>query len=119
MSKKPLPNYLRAERKRWALYQKPISRLLGRKDHSYIGRIERGKKLPDLKAACALEVIYGKPLKELLRGIYGLVEEEVVTCAYRLRESVKHRTDEAGKRQAAFYTNLFDRVVKRLKDDEQ
>jgi len=79
-----LPNYLRTHRKRLTLSQEEVALLLG------IGGMDKGIKVcrdencvrePSLQIGLAYEVIYGKPVRELFRGIYEQVERKVAERA--------------------------------------
>lgn len=71
-----LPHYLRNERRRNALTQADIAALLAVPWKQRVGWYERGK-LPPIETALAFEVIFGKPLSELLGGTYDRIVSEV------------------------------------------
>ena len=82
-----LPNYLRSNRKRFALDQDEVAFLLGVKSSDIPSRHERFVRGPSLSAALAYEVIYQKPLRELFAGLYSAIEKDVSDRANILLEN--------------------------------
>jgi len=74
---KKLNNYLHTYRRRTALSQKDVARLLGSDRGGRISRYEHGRRLPELLTAPAFEVLLGVPLRELFAGLYDQVEQEL------------------------------------------
>jgi transcriptional regulator with XRE-family HTH domain len=64
-------------RKRAGYPQKRVAILLGNRSLSVISEYEKGRKLPSLRAALKLELVYQTPLAELFPALYGEVAEEV------------------------------------------
>lgn len=89
MTSTPLPNYLRANRKRLALSQDEVAFLLGIQSGAKVCRNERFVHVPSLETAFAYEVIFQKPARELFGGLYQQIEQEVSARAKMLA----HRTD--------------------------
>jgi hypothetical protein len=77
----PLPNYLRAHRKRSAFSQDEIAFLLGARSGGKICRYERFLRLPPLEAALAYEIIFRRPARDLFSGLYQRIEEQVAARA--------------------------------------
>jgi hypothetical protein len=92
-----LPNYLRSNRKRFALEQDEVAFLLGVKSSDIPSRHERFVRGPSLPAALAYEVIYQKPLRELFAGLYEGIEQGVADRAKVLLERTGESNDD--KRQ--------------------
>ena len=86
-------NYLRRERRSWALRQKDLAALLGVKSTTHVSRLERSKSLPSIRTAIALEVILGLPPERFLPGLYDLVEEDVMARAAKMHERLADRVD--------------------------
>lgn len=84
MSSRPMPNYLRSNRKRLALSQKDLTFLLGAEDGAKVCRYERFIRNPGLQAALAFEAVFQRPIRELFAGLYQKVEREVANRAKRL-----------------------------------
>ena len=75
-----LPNYLRTNRKQFALSQEEVAFLLGMKGLDKGGKISRDEsysRVPTLEFALAYEAIYGKPIRELFAGLYEQIAPEV------------------------------------------
>src|SRR5215213_5470811 len=94
-------NRLTLIRTKKALGQKQVALLLGHRTADQISRYERGAKLPSLKTALKLAIIYNLPVRVLLYDYYNLCVDEL-----RKREKVlkatesgfslaNHETDEA------------------------
>jgi transcriptional regulator with XRE-family HTH domain len=63
-------NHLALIRKKNTFSQKQISTLLGHQTSDQISRYERGAKLPGLKSALKLSLIYRIPIQVLFYGYY-------------------------------------------------
>ncbi len=77
MSPSPLPNYLRAHRKRTGLSQKEVSFLVGSDSEARISRHERRKQTPALRTLLAYEILFGTPIRELYSGVAWEVEKSL------------------------------------------
>lgn len=111
MAARPLPNYLRTHRKRWALSQKQLVHLLGFETCSPVSKYERNLTLPSLKTALACELVFGEPARALFPGAYREVEEEVMRRALVLYERVEHRSDLKGLRQHELIMDMLARAT--------
>ena len=72
-----LHNYLRAHRKRAGLTQREVAFLLGLKASGPISELEKRHRLPLLRTALALEVIFGVSAGELFPGMRQTVNADV------------------------------------------
>lgn len=70
-------NHLALIRKKKAIAQKQIATLLGHKTNDQISRYELGAKLPTLKTALKLGIIYNLPLQTLFYGYYEICQKEI------------------------------------------
>lgn len=70
-------NRLFLVRSKNALRQKQVALLLGHHTNDQISRYERGTKLPSLKTAFKLGIIYQLPLRVLLNGYYEACLKEI------------------------------------------
>src|SRR5882724_13255197 len=77
MASHRLENYLRTYRRKSGLTQREVAFLLGRKDGAQLSRYEKRRRLPPLRAALALEVIFKVPLAELFAGVREGVDQEI------------------------------------------
>lgn len=84
MPSSPLPNYLRANRKRLALSQQDVAFLLGTQSGAKVSRYENFERVPSLETALACEAIFQKPARELFSGLYQTVEAQVAARAKAL-----------------------------------
>ena len=64
-------------RKKIGLEQKQVALILGHKTTNQISRYERGTKLPNLKTAFKLGIIYRLPVHVLLYGFYADCLKEI------------------------------------------
>lgn len=109
MKRKVPLNYVRTERRRWALTQKEVADLLGIENRACISRIEQGERIPSLESALALEVLFGEPPKLLFPHIYAETEEALMVRAAALHESLIHSTKAREKRKR----DLLELALKR------
>jgi transcriptional regulator with XRE-family HTH domain len=94
-----LAHYLRAERRSAALTQPDIAALLGTRWKQRVAWYERGK-LPPIEVALALEVIFGKPVSELLGGTYDRIAADIRERARELLARPQEReTSRRARRQ--------------------
>jgi len=70
-------NRLFLVRNKNSLGQKQVAMLLGHKTTDQISRYERGTKLPSLKTAFKLGIIYHLPIRSLLDGYYEACLKEL------------------------------------------
>ena len=70
-------NNLALSRKKNALEQKQIARILGQKTVNQISRYERGLEIPNLKNALKLQIIYRLPIHILFYGCYESCLKEI------------------------------------------
>ncbi len=84
-----LSNYLRTYRKRIGLSQEEVAFLLGWKSAAHLSRYENFARIPSLRAALALEIIFQTATKELFAGEYQNVEAAVCRRAKLLANRLK------------------------------
>jgi transcriptional regulator with XRE-family HTH domain len=117
MAARPLPNYLRTHRKRWALSQKQFAELLGFDAHQHLSKYELNERLPGLKTALACEIIFGVPVKTLFAGLHREIEEEVMRRAHALYQRVEHADDPKGIRHHDLVMDMLARAISQPKLD--
>ncbi len=93
----PLANRLWIARKRAELPQKWVAALLGHRSLSKICEYERGRKLPGLRTALKLSVIYQTPVAELFPGVHAELSREIGAVKarhpqFRMREAERKGT---------------------------
>lgn len=111
MKEKVPLNYVRTQRRRWALTQKEVAGLLGIEDHACISRIEQGERIPSLESALALEVLFGEPPKLLFPHIYAETEEALMVRAAALHESFIHSIKPREKRKRELLELALQRAI--------
>ena len=79
----PAANRLWIARKRAGLPQKGVATLLGHHSLSKVSEYECGRKLPGLRTALKLELIYQTPLAELFPGLHTELLHEIVSAKER------------------------------------
>lgn len=97
-----LPNYLRTNRKQFALSQEEVAFLLGLNGLDKGGKVSRDEnysRVPTLEYALAYEAIYGKPIRELFAGLYEEVAQKVSSRA-KILSHRKHGTPDPKRQQA-------------------
>ena len=92
-----IPHYLRRYRLRAALTQKEMAHLLGCQSPATVCQYEARKREPDLRTAFAYQVVFGVPLEELFPGIFGQVEEDVISRADRLAKQLADANGNAAR----------------------
>jgi len=106
-------NYLRAHRKRAALSEEELARLLGGVTASLVCRLEGGTREPTGKFMLGCEVVFGVAPRDMFPGRYGGVEESVMRRAARLSAALEGKVDavSASKRR------LLEDMIKRARDN--
>lgn len=108
--KNPRPhNYVRTERRRWALTQREMASLLGFESRASVSRIELGKYDPDLETALALEVLFGVAPRIMFPQVFGEIEEQVMCQAVLLYEA----TEKSSKPRERRKRELLELAVRR------
>jgi len=97
-------------RKRNALTQYEVARLLGCKNGSKVSRYERGERLPTLETLIAYEVLFKVPWRDLLSGEYNHVHRQVQERAKVLSREVDARNPwtPALQRKFDFLTTIIN-----------
>lgn len=72
--------FVRAQRKRWALSQNELARLLNRSP-ARLSRYESGEDPPDLETVLGLQVVFGTAPRRLFPSLYSSAEEAVMRRA--------------------------------------
>lgn len=71
------PNQLALFRKRVGLSQAQVAALVWCKHHKQIARYERAERIPSLRRAIGLAVVYDVPFEELFASLFARVREDV------------------------------------------
>lgn len=70
-------NRLLLFRRRKAYGRKQVAQLLGHRSVNQLSRVERGDKIPTLRVALKLAIIYDIPVREMLDGYFKVCLREV------------------------------------------
>jgi transcriptional regulator with XRE-family HTH domain len=110
MSTKQLPSYWRTYRKRNALTQRELARLLGSSYGSKVSRYERAARLPTLDTLIAYEILFKVPWRELLPGEYNRVYKQIRERAQALSRDIDAKTPwtPALQRKFDFIANIIN-----------
>ncbi len=92
----PIANRLWIARQRAGFPQKWVAALLGHRSTSKISEYERGRKLPGLRTALKLSVIYQTPVAKLFPRLHAQLSREIESAKarhpqLRLREAERQR----------------------------
>ena len=77
-NKRIFSNQLVSVRRRLLLQQKQVAKLLGHKKAESLSRYESGTKIPSLKTALKLAIIYDVPLSVMLDGYFEACRAEIL-----------------------------------------
>jgi transcriptional regulator with XRE-family HTH domain len=89
-----LKNYLRSHRRRVGLSQSEVAFLLGTYEGGRVSRYEKGHRIPTLRTALAIAVVFGASLGNLFSGIQTGVDDEVLSRIKQLRARLEKRRKE-------------------------
>src|SRR4051812_18817059 len=98
MASHKLPNYIRHHRKRLGLSQDDVAFLLGWSGSAQTSRYEHFCRIPTLRTALALSVIFQAPIHELFSGEKHEVEDAVSKRAQVMVEQLQQKNP--GRRSA-------------------
>lgn len=111
-------NYLRTHRRKWALTQKEIAFLLGRKSSTQVSRLEQGKRIPNMDIVLACEVLFGLMPRSVFPKLYTDIEEAVLARASALYERLDKKTSRVAMRKKEFLSAALKRAITRLNEIE-
>jgi transcriptional regulator with XRE-family HTH domain len=97
MASGKLTNYLRAHRKRAGLTQRELAFLLGVKARGPVSELEKRHRMPLLRTALALAVIFDVPVEELFSGMRQSVASDISARLEKLGSELAPKVD-ANKR---------------------
>ncbi len=100
-------NHLFIVRKKNGLGQKQIAALLGHKTIDQISRYERGARLPSLKTALKLQIIYHLPINALFQGYYNKCFDEIENQAKTSSDNANFVLDSTAKTEICTYLELL------------
>lgn len=127
---KTISRSLAVWRKRLGYEQKQIAILLGHETKHQISRYENGQRVPDLKAAIKLAILYGLPIQVLFDGYFRRCTKELKARLKKFDVTIKADLD-TSQDYCSFLENIdsipidgrsFDKVrhhIKILIDERQ
>jgi transcriptional regulator with XRE-family HTH domain len=80
-----MTNRLRMYRKRMGFTQKQAAEILGYRTRSRVAELERGRRLPSLKTALRLEIVYRIPVAFLYPDLYAHLKRPLRAREEKLR----------------------------------
>lgn len=105
--------YLETHRRRWGLSQEELASLLGQRSSSAVSRCETLQRIPNLRIALQLELIFGVTPQDLFPALYRDAEDAVMRQAKTLHETLEGRTDAKSQEKLA----LLSLIIERAKGD--
>ncbi len=91
MASRKLPNYIRHHRKRFGLSQEDVAFLLSWKGSAQTSRYEHFYRIPTLRTALALSLIFQAPIYELFSGEKQEVQDVVSKRAQLLEAQLQKK----------------------------
>ncbi len=92
-------NIVRGHRNEGALCSDELATLIGIKSHTSISQYESGDTRPSLEHAFALQIVFGKEVRELFPGLFEGVEEGVMIRAREFLVLLEGLTDPWSRRK--------------------
>lgn len=115
MASRKLPNYIRHHRKRLGLSQEDVAFLLGWNGSAQTSRYEHFCRIPTLRTALALSVIFQAPIHELFSGEKQEVRQAVSKRAQVLdRQLQLKKPGRSSARKLIFLKSIIDPESNRL-----
>lgn len=103
-------NLLLSERKKCALHQSEVGRLLGVSGDA-IGNYELGERTPALIIALGFEILYGKAVASFFPETVLDVAERIVDGANALSARLEGRSDRQSLSKQEYLASLADRLI--------
>jgi transcriptional regulator with XRE-family HTH domain len=107
-------SYIRTHRRKWALTQKELAFLLGRKSSTHVSKLEQAKRTPTVDIIIACEIIFGMSSGQLLPKLYEEVEGDVMARAAELYEKIDGKKSRAAARKKELLSAVLNRAITRL-----
>ena len=111
-------SHFRLVRRKWALTQAELARLVGWKDIRHLSRVERDLRIPSIRALIKYEVLFGTPMRELLPKLYAEVEEEIIREAREMFDQLKGSRSQAGARKRELLVLALKRAIIRTQQQD-
>jgi len=105
----PHLTHVRRTRRRWALSQAELARLIG-STQSVVSRLEAGSVVPDLALAFRLQAVFGSSPRALFPELYGQAEEIAMANGAALDAKLGTRADYAAGQQRRLLASMIHRA---------
>ena len=112
----PVHSYLRAHRRKWALTQKELAFLFGRKSSTHVSRLEKHKRMPAIEIVLACEILFDTTPRALYPKLYADIEERVLARASKLYERLERETNYTAVRKKELLSVALKRAITRLNE---
>jgi DNA-binding XRE family transcriptional regulator len=99
-------NYVRTFRQRHALSEDELAFLINQRSHTFVSRIEVGRRAANLAGALALQVLFRQPPHQMFPGLYEAVEELVMQRAKEILDRLESKTDPRSNAKRKFLERL-------------
>lgn len=86
-------NYVRAFRQKHGLTARELTFLLGHRSHTVLAKVEAGERLPSLRTAFCLQVIFRRTPHRVLPALYEAAEDDVMRRVATLLGRLERKTD--------------------------
>ena len=106
-----VPSYLRRERRKWALSQSELARLIGSHSRTTVSRLENGARAPSVESLISCLVLFGLNAPALFPYLYSHIEERVLRDAAALLEELAHDTSKKSARKRALLEAALRRAI--------
>ncbi len=114
----PVHSYLRTHRRKWALTQKDLAFLFGRKSPTHVSRLEKSKRVPTIDIVLACEILFGVKSHLIFPKLYEEIEDNVLARAAKLYEELEHKTSRTALKKKEFLNISLKRAINRLNQTE-
>ena len=105
-------NYLRSYRKDTALTLKDIATLLGKRDKSYIGRIENGMRPPTIEVVMLYHLLFDVPIDEFFIPQKQDVTEKLLENTATLIDKLQVLPlEQNAKSRVTFLKSVFTKIT--------
>ena len=112
----PVHSYLRTHRRKWALTQKELAFLFGRKSSTHVSRLEKHKRMPAIEIVLACEILFDTTPRALYPKLYADIEERVLARASKLYERLERETNYTAVRKKELLSVALKRAITRLNE---
>lgn len=109
----PYPSYLRTHRKRWALYQDELGKLLGL-PKGVISKYERLERAPSVEALIGSEFVFGESGRRIFPHLYAAVEIGVTKRAAEQAERISTLKD----KRMRLHREFLEEIARRAASDQ-